>query len=381
MNTTKKTTQHVYDYAIIGSGLAGLAIATKISQSTSNVVLIDGSDFIGGSHRTISSQGLTINNGLRFIPQTQLSEKAILFLEDLLNLKLIKETTNFLPVTYESGGLNDFLGFGDNPPTFYDELNYFISPEQIQLNLEVHQWPQLLKEKYKGEILLKSYVTKFVQEEPGRISHLIINGVKNIYAQNFIYCGNVKDLAILLPDEVMSARAKHKITKGSYWTAVCLDIFHNHLVTESESIHVLNGTTQDDIGPCVGKFIATTDADQNKVSVSQWMTFMDNETAEDSEAIAHALKKIKRQIKRAYPEALENIKSERIIVIPSVSGNGDLKLSSDQSLPNAKNLWIGSGRVNSQKNIVGALLQAKLVLYSMGFTQENLTFNDTDQMI
>lgn len=383
MNNTKKTSQHIYDYAIIGSGISGLAIAAKISQSTKNVVLIEANDFLGGSHRTISSQGQTINNGLRFIPGTQLAEKAVLFLEDILNLKLIKNISNDLPVTYENGSLTEFLGFGDNPPAFYDELNYFISPNQIELNLDVHQWPQLLKEKYQGETLLRSYVTKFVQEEPGVISHVIVNGTKNIYAQNFIYCGNIKDLGLLLPEDVLSSRAKHKITKGSYWTAVCLDVFHNHLVTDSKAIHVLNGTTQDDIGPCVGKFITTQDANGNFVSTSQWMTFMDNETSEDSEAIAHALKKIKRQIKRAYPEALESLLSERIIVIPYVAGDGDLKLNADQSLPNAKNLWIGSGRVNSQKNIVGALLQAKLILTSIGFAEaefEKLIENENNKL-
>src|SRR5690606_32815694 len=88
---------------------------------------------------------------------------------------------------------------------------------------------------------------------------------------------------------------------------------------------------------------------------------------EESEIIGQALKKMKRQIKRAYPDSLEELKLERIRWAPLVSGHGELKLSGQQTLGEIENLWIGSGAANPQKFWIGSLLQAQLVLSAMGF--------------
>jgi len=80
-----------------------------------------------------------------------------------------------------------------------------------------------------------------------------------------------------------------------------------------------------------------------------------------------SLKKMKRQIKRAYPEAFEGLKLERIFIAPMIAGNGDLKLHANQTLPTLQNLWVASSPINIQKNLVGALLQAELVVSSLGF--------------
>jgi hypothetical protein len=177
----------------------------------------------------------------------------------------------------------------------------------------------------------------------------------------------VKDLAILLPEDSLSARARQKLAKNLYWTALCLDLCHSHAVTENMSMHVLNGTTDDEIGPCAGKFMPVFEEGETKLQASQWITFIEEEVTEDSEVVAASLKKMKRQIKRAYPEALESLKHERIIVAPLLAGSGDLKLSANQTLPGLSNLWVASGPVNLQKNLVGTLLQAQLVVSSLGF--------------
>jgi len=102
------------------------------------------------------------------------------------------------------------------------------------------------------------------------------------------------------------------------------------------------------------------------VQFSQWISFVDDQDAEESESIAISLKKMKRQIKRAYPEAFEQIKQERILIVPSISGDGDLKLNSNQSLPAYPNFWVCNGTVHQQKNLLGTLLQAELVCNALG---------------
>jgi hypothetical protein len=353
-------TSHVYDYVVIGGGLAGLCIANALSRSTSNVLLIESGDFPGGLNRAIQSPAGAVNNGLRFLPDSELSHKAMAFLEMLLMQTVSPVGVENPPVTFEDGSLKQFVGFGDLTPKFYDDIAYFTNPRSLLTTLAPHEWTQLLFQNYKGEFLSRSYVTRFnVTEADGekRVESLTVNGQKIISAQNFIFTGAIKNLKTLLPDGIFSPRALQKMSKSEYWTAVCLDLFHDQPVTDSTAMHILNGTTQDDLGPCAGKFLG---------QYSQWLTFVGDEEAEDSEVIGAALKKIKRQIKRAYPNALDNLKFERILVVPSYSGNGELKLSADQSLAGVENLWIGSAPMNSQKNLLGALLQAELVLSSLG---------------
>lgn len=360
---------HIYDYAIIGSGLTGLSIAAALSRETNNIALIEAADVPFGANKKVNFPTGPLNNGLRFVPDSVLSEKALRFLENILNTKVVADVSEEAPITYEAGGFKTFLGFGDTPPAFYEELAYFTSSKRIDLAMEPFQWTQALFEQFKGDFMPRSYVTKFHQEGE-KVSHITINGSKTVHAQNFIFAGTVKDLGVLLPEDAISARARAKLSKNTYWTALCLDICHGKEVTNSTAMHILNGTTQDEIGPCAGRFLPAVEVESQMLQASQWMTFIEQEVTEDSEVVGMALKKIKRQIKRAYPEALDGLKLERIFVAPIIAGNGDIKLSANLTMPELENLWIASSTVNEQKNLVGALLQAEMIVASLGFKVE-----------
>ena len=355
-----------FDYAVIGSGLTGLMIATALSQETDSVVLVEGQDVIGGYHREIKFPTGSTDNGLRFIPATDAAVKAVEFLESLLGLKLIKSIREVPPLTYENSQLKTFLSFGDITPAFFEEIVYFSASTQIELNLLPFQWMQQLAQKYRGQIMTRSFATRF-QTEGNQVTNLTINGSKILKAKNYIFCGSVKQLQTLLPMESLSPRARQKISKNSYWTALCLDLCHSHVVNESDSIHILNGTTQDDIGPCAGRFLKPEVVGDKTLQASQWITFVDEEVSEDSEVVAQALKKVKKQIKRAYPDAFNDLLTERILVAAQIAGDGDLKLKGNMTLPEVDNLWIGSPTLNPQKNLVGALLQAQMLLTALGF--------------
>lgn len=366
MQNAQRKSSHVYDYAIIGSGLSGLAIANALGKISSNIVLIESADSFGGFNRSIQTPFGPVNNGLRFLPDTDLSQKAISFLEMLLMTSVAPKSVELPPMTFEAGGLKNFVGFGDQSPAFYDEITYFTAARSVKTNLEPHEWTQILNSHLNCDFMPRSYVTKFHLEND-QITQLTINGQKNIQALNFIYCGPMKSLRTLLPEGALSHRAMNKMTKNHYWTAVCLDLLHGEKQTEAEQqIHVLNGTTQDDLGPCVGMFHAPAELNGENLQYSQWMTFIDDEEAEDTELVGAALKKMKRQIKRAYPQAFEKMKFERILVVPSYSGDGDLKLSANQTLPGIPNFWVASAQAHHQRNILGSLLQAELVTSALG---------------
>lgn len=354
---------HIYDYIIIGSGTTGLTIARQIFQETQNILVLEAQDEIGGNNRPVKLNEHILNNGLRHYPHTEASMKAIAFLQQLLPTPVLKSTE---PVengveTYEAGGFKKFLGFGDHSPEFYDQLSYYLAANEAELQMQPYEWLQQFAQDLASIIQCKSIVTRFgfegLDTEKPKLTHVIVNGSKTFYAQNFIFAAEVKDLALLIPDDVLNARNKAKLKKSTAWQSVNLDLYHE-VASEKRNLFLLNGTTDDDLGPCIGRFVAD--------HYSQWTSFVDSEMAEDTENIGHVLKKMKRQIKRAFPEIGDSIKKERISVSTALSGS-DLKLSANGTLPKVDNLWIASAQMSPYQNLLGSLMQARLILSSLGF--------------
>ncbi|AGH94358.1 NAD(P)-binding protein [Pseudobdellovibrio exovorus] len=368
---------HIYDYIIIGSGLTGLTIAKKISQETENILILEAQDVAGGDNRPANLNGQSLDNGLRFFPATEASRQALGFLEDLLGHTVTSGSKENTVETYEASGFKDFVGFGDKSPEFYDQLSYFLSQEVFTLTQTPYQWMQSLVESLKTKIQTRSIVTRFgfegLDSEKPVLTHVMVNGTKQLYAKNFIFAGPIKDLGLLIPDDVLNARAKAKLKKSTAWQAVCVDLFHTAPV-EKENMFLLNGTTDDDIGPCIGRFLPAVTAEDGSTSgqISQWMSFVDSDSAEDTENIGLVLKKIKRQIKRAFPEVSDSVQKERIFVSPALSG-ADLKLNANLSLPKVENLWIASTQASRYANLLGSLMQAQLVLSALGFVTNTLS--------
>jgi hypothetical protein len=368
---------HIYDYIVIGSGLAGLSVASKISAETQNILLIESESVQGGSnkpaHIKYQNNDFTTENGLRFYPGSPMAQKALKNLEDDIGLKLIKSISENHPETYEASGFKSFVGFGDNPPEFYNEISYFLNAKEIELTLPVYKIVELLKEKYQGQTITKSFMTGFNFTDDV-LTHVTVNGAKDYYAKNFIFAGTVRDLSTLLPDDVLGIRAKTKLKKDTTWVGLCLDLLHEvaapEALMEKHNLFVLEGTTNDSIGPCVGRFLPP-QAETN-LQISQWMSFIDLETSEETENIGEVLKKMKRQIKRAFPEMNETIKAERLFMTPALSA-GELKLNSNGTVAKVDNLWIASGQVNQFPNLLGSILQSQFVLSSLGFGGVSVT--------
>ena len=353
---------HIYDYIIIGSGLTGLTIAQKLSKETKNVLVLESLDDTGGANKAASLAGQTINNGLRFYPATESALKALENLEAQLELKLSSSIEENNPETYEAAGFKPFVGFGDHSPKFYDQLSYFLSSKYTELTLQPYEWVQLLKEKFSGTLLPRSFVTKFHFDDATvknpKVTHVTVNGNKTFHGHNFIFASPLKELPSLMPDEIMNVRLKSKIAKAKSWQAVCIDLFHPEMAEQKKNLYVLNGTTDDDIGPCLGQFISK--------DISQWLSFIDFDAAEDTENIGLVLKKVKRQIKRAFPEITEKIQKERIYVSSSISG-GELKLSANLTYPHIANLWIASVTAATAPNLLGSLQTAQMITAALGF--------------
>ena len=364
----------VYDYIVIGSDLGSLALACALSQNTKSVALIDSQDFAGNDSKAVLFPTGLISNGLHFIPDTELTKKAISFLETLVGEKILGPSREIPPLTFDQGQLKEFLGFGANNPTFYEEIKFFTAVHRREVLISTHQWASLLIQKFQGEFIPRSYVTKF-EASNNKITAIKINGSKTIEALNYIYCGPVKSLARLLPENALTQKARTRLAKNTYCSALYLDLCHAKPITENLAVHILQGTNPDEQGPCAGQFHPAVEnsavKDGPMLQASQWVTFVEDEVEEESEVIGQALKKMKKQIKRAYPESLEGVKVERIRWAPLASALSDLKLSGQQTLGEIENLWIASGSANPQKFWVGSLLQTQLVLAAMGFASDH----------
>lgn len=365
MTTTPKArlSKETFDVAVIGGGLSGLSISASLHQAGLKVALLDSGDILGGTTRVVQTpNGFKHNSGLRFLSDSPLAHQGLEFLASVLNSEIQTRTEEVPPVTFQDQQLRPFVGFGEMSPAYVEELSYFFAAHRLHADPSIFDWTKLLADKAPHNRFLRSWITKLGVEN-GQVTHAIVNGDKAIHAQHFVFTGRMKDLMQLLPEDAIPQRTRQKMAKGPHWTALCLDIVHNDQVTDSPAIHVLRGTPQDEMNPCIGQFLP---AQEEGRQTSQWLTFLDEEATEDSEIVAGALKRIKRQIKQAYPQAIESIKQERIVVHSDFSSAVDLKLNANQSWPGLSNLWIGSGSSHAnQKNLIGSLLQAALVTESL----------------
>lgn len=338
----------IYDYVVIGSGLTGLIIANRLSQETDKVLLLESGDHPGG---------WLSRPHLPFYPASESSIRSLQNLENLLGMKIFGNTVESMPITFDSGEFKPFMGFGDKAPDFYDEVAFYCAPQMLQLKLTPAEWITQLINSFKGTVTTKSIVTRF-QVENDQIQNVLVNGTKKIQGRNFIFCGDIKDLERLIPHDFNGPKIRTKISKTKTWSRVTLVIDHKTKVTESDQLHILMGTSQDEVVTCVGKF-------ENNQSL--WTTFVADEEAEDPEITAQALKRIKRQIKRAYPDSFPEGITEKIVVQSGFGGYFDIKLNANQTWPDLENLWMGSAGFQMDRNIIGALKQSWLVLTSLGF--------------
>lgn len=396
MTTLKSKKDQNTEIVIIGAGLSGLLTATGLKRKGYDVLLLDGADFAGGTSRGVFSPVGLVDNGLKMFARESddaLNEEHLLFLQKTLDLPIEFEAIENGPITFTHGELKPFVGFGSSAPEFHKPLSYFFAPQryiikyegkELKLNDLIAHMVQYLGDSFQSRML----VTHIIHDDHGHVTSLMINGTKLLNVSNVIYCSHPKYFHVLFPNNSLAAKVKQKLSKGIYWTAVCLDLFHKTEITSRHEMHLLNGTTQDEIGPCVGLFqqavvnpsttenakdtSATTynsspNQEENQlIQHSQWLTYVDHEAAEDAEAIGAILKKIKRQIKRVYPEAMDKLISERIAVLPCRETEVDIKLSEEGRVPTFKNLWVASGAWTEKCNLWGCVEQVKRVLSAFG---------------
>ncbi|MCM2280221.1 MAG: NAD(P)-binding protein [Bdellovibrionaceae bacterium] len=348
-----------FDSIVIGGGLSGLLVAHQLEGTGRKVALVEALDVLGGTSRPQNSVLGPIDNGMKFMPATPAARANLEWLETVLGTSLSIEEIDEPPVTYDNGKFQPFVGFGAFEPEAAAELAPFSTPRRFVTTATPKDWVKTLAGSFTGTTFLQSHVTK-LQYDDGFIIEILVNGTKKLSAREYIFCASPRDLAPLIPENTASARQKHRLSKGKFFTAVYLDLIHGKAVSESRQLHMLKSANEE---PLAGLFHpAMTLSSGETVQLSQWCTFLRADLTDDAEETANALKRIKRQVKRAYETALDGLVSERIVVSPQSHGEVEGLLSEDQRWPKIENLWVASHFFNPHRDLIGTLDQARLVL-------------------
>ena len=352
---TAKTSKNTYDSIIVGSGLSGLILAKTLSDRGQKVLVLEKKDSLGGHLRSTITQGFQFHTSLPYIPDFKEYTEPFEKLEALMDRKILGPSREMTPKTFNSGELKDFIGFSDLKFHSIDEAQWYTQSKTRELMVAPEDWVEWLLEEPAFEILPLHQVTRYNFED-GKFDSVKVNGTKTFYASDFFHAAPVSPLHILIPDVALKGKEKTKVSKAQGWTSVCLHFIHPGLQTENENVHILYGS-KTDFEPCIGGFYPAIQADASTKQESFWFSLINDEHTEDMEHIGALIRNMKKQIKRAYPEAIENIELEKIVVTPQSQGFYDLDLKSPCQLSQISNFWLASPLLLEQR-AMGASVQA-----------------------
>lgn len=375
MAHSRPTKSTEFDSIVIGGGLEGLITAHQLESTGRKVALVEGYDFLGGGCRPSQMPIGTIDYGLKFFPESQETEDALAWLEQILGEKIELELVDAPTVTYDDGKFKPFIGFGDQKIETAHEVDAYAKGRYYRLSSTPKDWIPKLIETFTGTVMTQSIATKLLVDDEFVIE-ISINGAKRISGREVFFCGTPQQLVRLLPETHVPTRLRQKLLKGDFWTSINLDLVHKGQTSDSSAIHILKGANEE---PSVGLFHPATQLeDGHTAQLSQWLTLVPKDTTDDSELVASALKQIKRQLKRAYETSLDAIVKERIVVNPTSHGDLVGVLPEDGKWPKIQNLWVISGFLDPARNTVGAIRQARRTLASVIGEPVQTMDHDTD---
>ncbi len=362
MAQTRNIKTDEFDSLIIGGGLSGLLAAHQLDSTGRRVVLVESMDTLGGNCRVTNSKVGPIDLNFKFFPDAPETHEALEWMSSVLGEKITFETIEAPPLTYDEGKFKPFVGFGDQKVETASEIDAYAKARYLRLSSTPKDWVKKLTETFTGTILTQSQATK-MQIDDGFVIEVMINGAKRLSGREVLFCAAPQNLLRLLPEAQSPARLRQRLLKGEFWTSVNLDLIHSGHVTESEAVHALKGGSEE---PCVGIFSpAVTIEDGRQAQLSQWITLVARDMADDPELVGGALKQIKRQLKRAYETSLDGLIQERIVVSPLSHGDFTGMLTPDGKWPKLQNLWVISGLQDNAKNTIGSVRQARRTLQSI----------------
>jgi phytoene dehydrogenase-like protein len=330
---------------IIGSGLSGLVCAAHAQKNGFSVEIVESRDIPGGLLKRNEVGGIPVPTGLEFLPVEEQTPSLLSELNDLLGQDVGFQAETTQPLTFDAGKLKSFIGFGTHASTAVEEFNRLNIAVRGTTQLASEDWIEILLQKVDpAKIHCRQSVTA-LHIENGRCTGVEINGSKVLSAESIIYAGPESELQRLLPEALLHQKARNKISKIKSFTSVSLHFVHRAPVTTDLAYHFLGGA---DALLLVGRFFAT------DPQTSSWLALLPEEESDD-ESVGQALRSMKRQIKRPYPEALNDLIAEKIVIGPQSHGSPIFPLRPPGLLADVENLMIASSRSSNSGGLLASL--------------------------
>jgi hypothetical protein len=298
--------------------------------------------------------------GLKVLPRTEEMTEALDWVGEVLGRADLVQTlaVEAPPITFDDGRFKPFVGFGEQAAVASAREVSCMAPQAyLRLLKPMHEWVDILRERLGDAILTSHQVTRIELDESGRATSVVVNDTKTLRAPLILACFSPRHLQRLLPEQATPARLKQRILKGEIWTAVNLDLSFSPPVSDSLAVHVFKGANEE---PCVGLFdpAITPEGPQ----LSRWVTYVSREHSDEAELMASALKQISRQIKRAYPQALEQKRWERITVEMASVGDLSETLDPDGNWAKVSGLRLISPLARAKTPVLAGLQQTRAVM-------------------
>jgi protoporphyrinogen oxidase len=343
--------QTSFDVIIIGAGLSGLSIAWVLKQQGLQVTVLEGSEQALGTHHPIKIGPFQLDNGFSLVTDDDFTKRALEWLKTL-GLPLSYTSAAQSLWTYDSGQLKPWKAFRDDQHVeAIEAFSPFMLPQRLSLSHTFYEIGEWLKTQLEGLVQYRQLVTKIVPAEAGAFVY-VGNKEKPLQARTVVYTGDLTDLPLLIPEELLGQRLRQHLKRPKAWTMLSLDLLHEQLIEEDPNkLFILDSSTADELAPLWGYFMpppSTTESATSTIQVSRWVSFLPDADAEDADQSSQLIKKMKKQIRRAFPKVDENVPvSERITLLPGHSGTFvDSSIKEGQFLKGFPALKLASSRLS-----------------------------------
>ncbi len=349
--------QNHYDFIVYGATLEGVLTGNYLHQKGFKTLILEPSDRIGQYIASVvPSNGQEIPSVFTNLPSDDETLKLISWLRDHLKLpstEIYATQSNLPPVTFEKGTFEPFVGFGENAPKETEFLQSFSFANRIELTPSINEWLHLAQNSG-VQIQFNSTLTNIAIED-SKVARITINGSKDYTAENYLFCQNPANLVTFLDpanteNKGVSQKLISRLSKPEHWSLLQLSVAHKEVVSDRREIHFLYGTQKSPI-VSIGQFFEKS---------SQWISFISPDVIDINQEGVQVIKEMKRQIKRAHPEAFNDVAFEKIALWPQTHGFIDLKSKHFGELEGIENLGVCSNHIINEANpLLGALIACK----------------------
>ena len=311
-----------YDIAVIGAGLNGLILAHALGEQGKKVALIEANEKPGGLYQATMNKTARLPEVFQSHTfQAELNESFQRWSAKVDPGRDLFVRRTFRTKIFDSGKWKDFLGFGDKPPAFVDQMNPYCNSEKVQSLVDLSQ----LSEAYTAAIEQHTGIDLFVHSHwtavagnDHKIESIDINDGKKVEAEEYVYTASLWYLEEGLRQQILQKNQLQALAKADCFSSVHIQCLHAVQDAPDDSDFILSAA-KEKTQACYGQLRnlqERSSEDGAALQISSWMSFVEQSQSSDMEVTGDLLREMKRQIKRAFPELFSGCVYERVFVSP-----------------------------------------------------------------